>query len=234
MKARLARPLYFLRVLNEEDPAETRWGEGDAVERLRQLLFRLAAHLRDGTPVNNADQRLISELISGNAQFEFMADFHDPAAGPIRSGGGEGGLLKHTELHAWVTPKSGQSSRLGVYLEAVLSLLEACEEGGVRLRTCLNCGNWFVPYSRTRTPKFCSPKCRTLFHYRANKGATFRCGGCGRDTPIEHFSGLCKTEEDFVAGGVDDEDPMCLACVLAQGPLGWQDYLEAVTYGRLS
>lgn len=242
MKARWARPLYFLRALNEEDPSQTRWGEGEDVETLRQMLFTLAAHLRDKTPITTDEQRRIGKILSEYAQVTFRVDFHDPAAGPIRKAGGEGGLMQHTELRAYAIAKSGHS-RAGVYVEAILSLLEACEDGRVELRTCLECGQWFVPYSRTRTPKFCSPKCRTRFHYRAKKGATFRCAICDQETPIHQFSGLSKVEadpngsdtkeQDVVAGGVDDPNPICLTCALANVPPGWQDYVDAVTYGRL-
>ncbi len=236
----LARSLYFLRVLNEEDPAQTRWDDGQDVETLRQLLLQLAAHLRDNTRVPDPLHRRVSDALTEYGQVVFHVDFPEPGAGPFRfrPAGGAGGFMKHAELRGFITARSAHP-RATVYLEAIVSLLEACEAGPLYLRTCWNCGAWYVPYSRAKTHKFCSPRCRTRFHYRVQKGATFVCDICRQESPLQHFSGLLRVraaaggDPDFQAGGADDPHPLCITCAVANVPEGWQEYLESVTYGRL-
>lgn len=56
-----------------------------------------------------------------------------------------------------------------MYMEAILSLLEAMERETLELQTCMQCGHWFIPYQRAQVTKFCTSKCRNRHHYELKK-----------------------------------------------------------------
>lgn len=58
-----------------------------------------------------------------------------------------------------------EEQRKRMYMEAIISLLEAIEAGDLELQRCELCGHWFIPYSRAGVTKFCGTKCRNRYHY---------------------------------------------------------------------
>jgi len=56
-----------------------------------------------------------------------------------------------------------------IYIEALISLLEAMEKNSLDLQRCVQCNDWFIPYQRAQVTKFCSTKCRNRYNYVRNK-----------------------------------------------------------------
>jgi len=52
-----------------------------------------------------------------------------------------------------------------MYMEAIISLLEAMEGRRLDLQTCAHCERWFIPYQRAQVTRFCNAKCRNRHHY---------------------------------------------------------------------
>lgn len=165
MCPQLARQDFFLAVLNE--PAEmhahrTATG-GPLAAELHQALLQLAERVRTKTscPLGEIDQlnRLFDAANALQLRLVPVGDEIDPVSAP--------GPLGKAALRAVIRGSQGHR----VYLEAVISLLEALERGPMELSRCEECSAWYTPYNRAAVTRFCSARCRNRSNYRTRRQA---------------------------------------------------------------
>ena len=171
MSPRLARRDYFLRVLNE--PAaihrERLATAGPLVGETYRLLCLLAGRVKDGTLCTGEEIAALNRVFEAENAVRLALvveeDESDPLTGGIRQG-----PLRRAALQARLRGQAGDDGQR-VYLEAIVSLLEALEAGDLELAVCAECGAWFIPYSRAPVARFCSARCRNHFNYKLRRGA---------------------------------------------------------------
>lgn len=161
MSPRLARRDFFLQVLNAPAARHLRWGEtgGQPATGMYDQLLHLAESVRDGRPATPAQ---VAEL---NRTFELYS------AVRIRVNLEE--VPGHTRLEAVLGNPQEEDGRR-IYFEALVSLLEALEEGDLSLANCEACKGWFIPYSRAAVTRFCSARCRSRHHYQERRKEALR------------------------------------------------------------
>jgi hypothetical protein len=169
MCPRLARKGYYLGVLNEPAAAHLqRIAGADALTgEMYRLLVRLAERVRDNTVCTPAEMQVLNLILDRCSLVKLhMVPGEDDM---IQRPAGDGPLRRAT-LQATIGggPEASQGRR--VYCEALVSLLEALEDGPVELCTCEECGAWYEPYSRAAVTRFCTPRCRNRYNYKARKG----------------------------------------------------------------
>jgi hypothetical protein len=163
----LARPEYFLRVLNE--PAEVHAQRVEAAGPLAAdmwaMLQRLAEHVRDGSALSELEVAQLNRLFEAYSAVQLRLVLEDGDDGPAT-----GGPLSRASLRAVLGNREEDRGKR-VYMEALVSLLEAAESGSLALERCQECGAWFIPYSRAAVTRFCSARCRNRHNYKARRAA---------------------------------------------------------------
>lgn len=166
MSPQLARADFFLQVLNE--PAETHDQRlelhGPLAADLREALFRLAERVRTQTSCTPEEISQLNHLFDACNALQLRLVPQGEDGDPLPAGAGP---LARAGLRAYIRGEGGAR----VYLEAIISLLEALERGPLELNRCEECGAWYVPYSRAAVTRFCSTRCRNRFNYRARRQA---------------------------------------------------------------
>ncbi|HYF92992.1 MAG TPA: hypothetical protein VD969_12195 [Symbiobacteriaceae bacterium] len=169
MCPRLARKGFFLEVLNE--PAffhKQRIESGDALTgEMYRLLTRLAENVREGTACTPAELQVLNLILDrcSMVKLKIVPGEDDPLYKA-----GSANLLRRHKVRA-VIGEQHQDGAEGrrIYFEALVSLLEALEDGPLELCKCIECGAWFEPYSRAPVNKFCSTRCRNRHNYKLRK-----------------------------------------------------------------
>lgn len=167
MCPRLARERFFLEVLNEPPFVhKQRLESGDALTgEMFRALMRLAEHVKDGTASTPAEIQVMNLIFDrcSMVKLKIVPIEDDPA---YKSGSAN--VLRKHRVRALIGDQDGAPGRR-IYFEALVSLLEALEEGPLELFTCAECGAWFEPYSRAPVAKFCSTRCRNRHNYKLRK-----------------------------------------------------------------
>ncbi|MBW7476442.1 hypothetical protein K0T92_17045 [Paenibacillus oenotherae] len=159
----LARPQYFLHVLNRSH-GQPPYPQGSLEHELHDLLFRLAESVRVKQQIDESTVERINAAFEQYQALRLKLTLRNPSDSLFKQGNGgrqyDGQqLLLHTEF------VDGQDNVRRMYMEAMLSLLEAMEQGGIELQNCVHCRDWFIPYQRAQVAKFCSAKCRNRANY---------------------------------------------------------------------
>lgn len=168
MSPKLAREHYFLRVLNEPASAHTERlaAAQPLAAEMHGLLGMLAQSVLSKTPCTSEQIAALNRVFEQDNTISLSVVVEDDDSDP-RAGGAHGQMAR-TSLRARIRGQNGAEGQR-VYLEAIISLLEALEEGDLDLAVCAECGAWFVPYSRAPVVKFCSGRCRNRFNYKARQ-----------------------------------------------------------------
>ncbi|UHA73619.1 hypothetical protein [Paenibacillus sp. 481] len=169
----LSRPDYYLVVLNQMNQEELTCAQGSLEWELRELLCLLAhsvqtkqtLHADMVQRINHAFQtyHAVQLKLRVNVPEHVHQETTSNKAGTPRQR-----LCLHTEF---VDPPDKLRR---VYMEAMISLLEAMEQEPFELQTCAQCQHWFIPYQRAQVAKFCQEKCRNRYHYLQKKHALIR------------------------------------------------------------
>lgn len=178
MSPSLSREHYFLTVLNQLSGhvVET----GSLEHELREVLLELATTVSEQREwsgellarINDLFVRYPAVRLQISLRPSFAADaaamdsaIPDSAAddGTQQTAPPNAQLLLHT---AFV---DGPDRLRRMYMEALISLLEAVELKPLDLKNCTECNHWYIPYARAKVTRFCSAKCRNHYHYRMRK-----------------------------------------------------------------
>lgn len=161
----LSREGYFLTILNGI-PTHV-LNIGSLEHRMQQMLLELAGVVR-------TEQVITPELLERlNALFGEYQTVRLRVCISVGSGtepypeAGEKRREQRISLQGEFIDPPGDWKRM--YMEALISLLEAMEKGPVLLNTCLQCGSWYLAYPRAGSAKFCSASCRNRHHYVRRK-----------------------------------------------------------------
>lgn len=162
MSPQLARTDFYLAVLNEpaEVHAQREAAAGPLAADLHQALVQLAERVQAQTPCTPGEIDRLNRLFSAANALQLQLV---PAGESDDPGGG--GPLGRASLRAIMRGEGGAR----VYLEAIISLLEALERGPLELSRCEECAAWYIPYNRAAVTRFCSPRCRNRSNYRARR-----------------------------------------------------------------
>ncbi len=156
MCPKLSRPHYFLTVLNLGGDAER---DREGLERqLYEVLLELAEAVRVGNEIGEETAGRVNGVFREYRAVQLRLDVIPGTAGA------RAGLRLGAEF------ADGQDDCKRMYMEAIVSLLEALEKGDLELRHCEQCGQWFIPYSRAGVAKFCGTRCRNRYHYEQRRG----------------------------------------------------------------
>ncbi len=164
MSPTLSRENYFLDVINQLDQHHV--GRGSLEQELQELLLDLVESVR----VKKEISALILQRING------LFERYPAVRLKVRTVSGMGKspvdepmmeqekeqrqqILLHTEF------VDGADELKRMYMESIISLLEALEKKPLHLQKCIQCDRWFIPYQRAQVAKFCSSKCRNRFNY---------------------------------------------------------------------
>lgn len=167
MSPQLARPDFFLRVLNE--PMETHARRVETCDplaaKLHAAFVQLAERVRTKTACTPGEIQQLNHLFDACSALQLrlvpQGEEEDPAPAT-------GGPLARAALRAHI--RGDGTAR--VYLEAIISLLEALERSPLELNRCEECGAWYIPYNRAAVTRFCSTRCRNRHNYRVRRQAT--------------------------------------------------------------
>ncbi|MFW5435760.1 hypothetical protein [Paenibacillus apiarius] len=168
----LSRPNFFLSVLNQMPEHDKQIGTGSLEQELQSLLLLLAQSVQAKQALTADTVQRINDAFQHYHAVRLKLSLTPPATLSARAsnghpdkGGGAPPFLLHTEFvdppHQWRR----------IYMEAILSLLEAMETEQLELQRCIQCHGWFIPYQRAKVNKFCSAKCRNRYNYVQKKNA---------------------------------------------------------------
>jgi hypothetical protein len=171
LSPRLARKEYFLSVLNEPESVHAQWiaTHGPLAREMYDLLTNLAEHVRDNTTCSSQELARLNDVFDSYSPVRLHVDTPDQSDEPLWTQASRSPLGGAT-VRAVLGSHPSQPPGNRVYFEALVSLLEALEEGPLELGRCAECQTWFVPYSRAPVTKFCSARCRNRANYRARRG----------------------------------------------------------------
>ncbi len=170
MSPRLARSSYFLAVLNEPAFVHTERVQANGViaAEMYQLLLMLAERVREKTVCTPEEIRRINDVFQQYSAIRLRVVPQEGAPDVLWSEAQRGPLAR-AAVHALIESQESDRGRR-VYFEALVSLLEALEDGPLELGTCRECGSWFIPYNRAPVTKFCSSRCRNRYNYKIRRG----------------------------------------------------------------
>jgi len=171
MSPSLSREHYFLTMLNQLSGHVV--DAGSLEFELREVLVELATSVSEQTEwsgelltrINDLFVRYPAVRLQISLRPSLVADgvsMDNGTAEPPPVGSGSR-LLLHT---AFV---DGPERLRRMYMEALISLLEAVEQKPLDLKNCTECAHWYIPYPRAKITRFCSAKCRNHYHYRMRK-----------------------------------------------------------------
>lgn len=150
----LSRENYFLTVINQFEQHLDM--NGSLEHKLQELILDIVHAVQNKQGLNTMMIQRINHMFS-----EYQA---------VRL---KVGLVSEVEdrqqilLHTEFIDEPHQLRRM--YMEALISLLEAMEKHQLELQRCIECNNWFIPYQRAQVTKFCSSKCRNRYNYVIRK-----------------------------------------------------------------
>ena len=161
MSPRLARRDFFLQVLNAPAARHLRWGEsgGQPATDMYAQLLRLAEAVRDGLPATPVQVAQLNQIFEQYSAVRIRVNLEE--------------VPGHTRLEAVLGNPQEEDGRR-IYFEALVSLLEALEEGDLHLANCETCQGWFIPYNRAAVARFCSARCRSRHHYQERRKEALR------------------------------------------------------------
>lgn len=148
MSPQLARENFFVFVLNQIKN-ETVKSKEEA--QLQQLLLEIGEELLQAGTINELLIEKTNQTLQKRHYFDLHAQFH------------AGELIVTSQF----SPSLSKFDRN--YIEAIVSVLEALEQGPIEIKRCEQCSEWFLPYKRAKVSKFCSKKCRNRANYLINK-----------------------------------------------------------------
>jgi hypothetical protein len=170
MSPSLSREHYFLTVLNQLAGHDV--VAGSLEHELREVLLELAATVSEQrewsgellTRINDLFVRYPAVRLQISLRPALVADAVSMDSTTTESSAAfDSRLLLHT---AFV---DGPDRLRRMYMEALISLLEAVEQKPLDLKNCTECNHWYMPYARAKVTRFCSAKCRNHYHYRMRK-----------------------------------------------------------------
>jgi hypothetical protein len=162
----LSREHYFLQVINELE--QHRVEPGSLEEQLRDMLVELAESIRGKTPIDADALHRLNGLFEQYPAVRLKVSFvPQPVSLFADSNNDASEAERQVMLHTVFTDGPEQLKRM--YMEAVISLVEAMEKGTLELQTCTQCNRWYIPYRRAQVTKFCSAACRNRYHYERGK-----------------------------------------------------------------
>ncbi|NGP43831.1 hypothetical protein G4V62_02270 [Bacillaceae bacterium SIJ1] len=156
MSPTLSRKKYFLTVMNELHCHKVE--HGSIEQELQFLLLALAGAVRDKQPLEDDLVRRINIVFAQYQAIRLKVSMPNENVSKDS---------RPTLLHAEFV--DGAESLKRMYMEAIISLLEAMEGSSLQLQMCTQCQHWFIPYQRAQVTKFCSAKCRNRYHYLQRK-----------------------------------------------------------------
>lgn len=165
MSPTLSRENYFLTVINQLNTHHVK--KGSLEQELQGLLLELADSVRLKRGLNAAMLERMNGLFERYQAVRLKVSLVAASRWAAGDDGrrDEGGqewqqpLVLHTEF------ADGPNELKRMYMEAVISLLEAMEKKPLELATCIQCGGWYIPYQRAQVTKFCGTRCRNRFNY---------------------------------------------------------------------
>lgn len=159
----LARPGFFLEALNSLRSHKA--AAGSMEHELQALLLQLARSVQHRQPIDRHLLARVNDAFGKYQSVRLILKAPDPVVhGENGARSNESQLL---QLQAEFADPPGDLRR--IYMEGIVSLLEAMETGRLRLQNCELCGNWLIPYERAQVSKFCSTRCRNRHHYLVRK-----------------------------------------------------------------
>ncbi|MCM3337685.1 hypothetical protein M3650_03270 [Paenibacillus sp. MER TA 81-3] len=165
----LSRPNFFLSVLNQMKEHDNQMETGSLEQELQSLLLLLAKSVQAKQALTADSVQRINTAFQHYHAIRLKLSIATPANMPVPASSNLSNkdsappFLLHTEF---VDPPN-QLKR--IYMEAILSLLEAMEKEQLELQHCIQCHSWFIPYQRAKVNKFCSAKCRNRYNYLQKK-----------------------------------------------------------------
>lgn len=163
MSPSLSRENFFLTIINQFDEHGVK--PGSLEYTLQQLILDIAETVRSKSSLHSdlicRINRVFQEYqaVQLKVGLASQVDLAPMSSSYRHSTDEEQQIVLYTEFidepHQW--------KRL--YMEALISLLEAIEKNRLELQRCIQCEAWFIPYQRAQVTKFCSSKCRNRYNY---------------------------------------------------------------------
>ncbi|WP_195575132.1 hypothetical protein [Paenibacillus sp. 1001270B_150601_E10] len=168
MSPSLSRENFFLTMINQFEHHDVK--SGSLEQKLQQLILDIAYAVQQKLGLSTDIIQRVNQV------------FHEYQAVQLRIGiAHKGSLTQPDELFDASTREDQQQIMLytefidepdqlrRLYMEALISLLEAMEKNRLELQQCIQCKDWFIPYQRAQITRFCSSKCRNRYHYVLRK-----------------------------------------------------------------
>lgn len=164
MSPTLSRENYFLTVINKLN--EHHVERGSLEQELQELLLDLAESVQAKIEISVVMVQRINSLFERYQAVRLKVSIVPRIENlsvdmPIneRKKEEQQQILFHTEF----VDDPDELKRM--YMESIISLLEAMEKKQLDLQKCIQCDSWFIPYQRAQVTKFCNFKCRNRFNY---------------------------------------------------------------------
>ena len=159
MSPSLSRENFFLTVINEFKHHQVKTGSLE--QKLQELILDIAQAVENKLGLNSAIIQRINGVFKEYQAVQLKVGLSSEMG--LSSVDEQQQILLYTEF----IDEPDQLRR--VYMEALISLLEAMEKNKLDLQRCFQCDHWFIPYQRAQITKFCSSKCRNRFNYLIKK-----------------------------------------------------------------
>lgn len=164
MSPTLSRENYFITVINKLNKHQVE--RGSLEQELQELLLDLAESVQFKKEISVVMVKRINSLFERYQAVRLKVSIVPRIENlsidmPIneRKKEEQQQILLHTEF----VDETDKMKRM--YMESIISLLEAMEKKQLDLQKCVQCDSWFIPYQRAQVTKFCSSKCRNRFNY---------------------------------------------------------------------
>ncbi|KKO55333.1 hypothetical protein [Paenibacillus sp. DMB20] len=159
MSPSLSRENFFLTVINEFKHHQVKTGSLE--QKLQELILDIAQAVENKLGLNSAIIQRINGVFKEYQAVQLKVGLASERG--LSSVDEQQQILLYTEF----IDEPDQLRR--VYMEALISLLEAMEKNRLDLQRCFQCDHWFIPYQRAQITKFCSSKCRNRYNYLIKK-----------------------------------------------------------------
>lgn len=168
MSPSLSRENFFLTVINQFQHHQVKFGSLE--QKLQELILDIAQAVQNKLGLNTEIIERINYMFKqyqairlkvGLGSKTNFSSFNASDNG--RAQAEQQQILLYTEF----IDEPDQLRR--IYMESLISLLEAMEKNCLNLQRCIQCTNWFIPYQRAQITKFCSSKCRNRYNYVIKK-----------------------------------------------------------------
>ncbi|UNK16031.1 hypothetical protein MNQ98_15930 [Paenibacillus sp. N3/727] len=168
MSPSLSRENFFITVINQFEHHQVKFGSLE--QKLQELILDIAQAVQNKLGLNTGIIQRINCVFKEYQAIQLKVGIVSKMDSSPLDESENGRTQEEQQQILLCTEFIDEPHQLRrIYMESLISLLEAMEKNRLELQRCTQCNNWFIPYQRAQITKFCSSKCRNRYNYVITK-----------------------------------------------------------------